>query len=186
MIEKKKFHYAQAMAVALTLVELLRSACERIEIAGSLRRGKPMVGDIEIVFVPKMVEVKDGLFDTKLDDAAADRIEALLQWGHIAKRTNKNGAYTWGAQNKLASDAKTGIPIDFFSTTERNWWVTLVIRTGPTESNINLIQQAALHGLKLHAYGVFTDRLGESIIPKSERHVFELAGVSYREPQSRR
>jgi DNA polymerase/3'-5' exonuclease PolX len=32
--------------------------CERIEIAGSLRRGKPNVGDIEIFYVPRIGQVQ--------------------------------------------------------------------------------------------------------------------------------
>ena len=45
--------YAQQMAEAL--VELLAPACERIEIAGSVRRGKARPNDVEIVAIPRWV-----------------------------------------------------------------------------------------------------------------------------------
>ena len=43
--------FAQEMAEAL--VELLAPACERIEIAGSIRRKKPNPNDVEVVAAPR-------------------------------------------------------------------------------------------------------------------------------------
>lgn len=54
-----KFPRTQALAVAEELVAALRPACERLEIAGSLRRGKAEVGDVEILFVPRVEERPD-------------------------------------------------------------------------------------------------------------------------------
>jgi DNA polymerase/3'-5' exonuclease PolX len=48
-----KFPYPVVLPIAGRIVEALRPYCERIEIAGSLRREKPMVGDIEIVAIPR-------------------------------------------------------------------------------------------------------------------------------------
>lgn len=42
-----------AKQIAEALIEELRPYCERISIAGSIRRGKQEVKDIEIVAVPK-------------------------------------------------------------------------------------------------------------------------------------
>src|SRR3972149_1812673 len=44
----------QAYGIAGGLVMALRPVCERVEIAGSIRRGKAEVKDIEIVCVPTM------------------------------------------------------------------------------------------------------------------------------------
>jgi DNA polymerase/3'-5' exonuclease PolX len=187
MAEKKKYDRAVALAVANELVELMRPSVTRIEIAGSIRREKPLVSDVELVYAPRMVEVKDGLFDTKLDDAAADKIEAMLQWGPIIqKRQNVNGSVTWGSKNKLAVHVASGIPVDFFSTTEENFWMSLVIRTGSTESNMRLIEGAKRRGYHLHAYGTFSSlHDGRKIAVTSEREVFEIAGIAYVQPKDR-
>jgi hypothetical protein len=40
--------------------------------------------------------------------------------------------------------------------------------------------------MQLHAYnGTITSAAGEEIVPQSEREVFELCGVPYREPSER-
>ena len=46
--------HADALTIALGLVERLRPACTRIEIAGSVRRGYAEVKDIEIVAIPDL------------------------------------------------------------------------------------------------------------------------------------
>ncbi len=40
------------MPIAQRLLSALAPNCHRVELAGSLRRGRPMVGDIEIVAIP--------------------------------------------------------------------------------------------------------------------------------------
>ena len=45
---------AVVLPITERLVSILAPFCERIEIAGSLRRLKPEVGDIELVVIPKL------------------------------------------------------------------------------------------------------------------------------------
>ncbi|MBU2597552.1 MAG: hypothetical protein KJ757_08345 [Planctomycetes bacterium] len=51
----------KAKAIAEELKSLLEPACERITIAGSIRRQKPDVGDIELLCIPKYVDGVDQL-----------------------------------------------------------------------------------------------------------------------------
>ena len=43
----------KAKAIAEELKALLEPVCQRVEIAGSIRRQKPEVGDIELLVIPK-------------------------------------------------------------------------------------------------------------------------------------
>lgn len=43
----------QARATAFEMVEALRPYCHRVEVAGSVRRGRDWINDIEIVAIPK-------------------------------------------------------------------------------------------------------------------------------------
>lgn len=52
MSNTAKHPYAQAHTAASHLLTMLRPCCHRIEIAGSLRRKKELIGDIELVAVP--------------------------------------------------------------------------------------------------------------------------------------
>lgn len=54
MSKGEKVELAAARRMADRLLALLAPACERIAIAGSIRRGVPLVGDIEIVAMPRV------------------------------------------------------------------------------------------------------------------------------------
>jgi DNA polymerase/3'-5' exonuclease PolX len=51
--DKTKFPLAAARKLAEETRDYLREFCTRVEIAGSVRREKAMVGDIELVYVPR-------------------------------------------------------------------------------------------------------------------------------------
>lgn len=189
MSDKPKYPRAAAMAVANELRDLLAPFCSRIEIAGSLRRGKAEVGDIELVYVPKMElranpismfgePIYQNIADIKISD-----LEFNLQIRH---RLKSDGTQTWGAQNKLAVHVASGIPVDFFSTDENCWFVALVIRTGSRETNLRLTTGAQARGASLMAYGCGTrEPSGQITRATSEKHVFDLCNVAYL-PQEKR
>ena len=176
-----------AIKVASEIVEMLKPVCTRIVVAGSLRREKPVVGDIEILFIPQTVDRPDGFFDTKSVNLADELIEQKLAEGYFAKRPGATGVFAWGKSNKLGIHTKSGIHTDLFATNEENWHVSLVIRTGSKETNLRLTTGANKLNRTLLAYGCgVKDRAtGEAIRAKSEEDVFKLCGVPYLPPDKR-
>lgn len=186
---KSKFPRAAAIEVARQVVEWIRPVCEPgyLKVAGSLRRGKRAVGDIEIVYVPLIEAEADGLFD-KRNFCPLDRLlEQLIVDGKLKKRLNSKGAETWGEKNKLAVEPKSGIPVDFFATKKGFFWNYLVCRTGGERTNIRIAKAARAKGLMWHPYhGGFTDRTsGEILQCRSEEDVFAIAGLNYLAPNLR-
>lgn len=193
-IEKPRFPAALALSVAYALVADLRPHCieGRIVIAGSLRRRKADVGDIEIVFVPRESPAPAvDLFAPPPMLAATDAaITELLARGILAKRTNAIGRESWGLKNKLAKHVASGIPVDLFTATESNWWNYLVCRTGGAETNVAICTAAIRKGWKWTPYGDGFSKpkgLGREVIPVAdEREVFDLVEMPYLEPWERR
>ncbi len=183
-----RYQYQSAIKVAVIIQEYLRPACERIVIAGSLRRMKDDVGDIELLYIPKIME-RPGLdmFEPDVINVADEAINALLADGLLRKRLNKNGGTAWGSMNKLAVDAITGIPVDLFLTTETAWFNYLVCRTGPADSNTEIASRAKAAGWKWNPYGEGFTRLADGkVMPmRSERQVFEFVGMAFCEPSGR-
>lgn len=183
---KIKYPRTQALAIAEELQAMLSPACERIAIAGSLRRGKPEVGDIELLFVSKKSQRPDGLFDSVEVNVCSEVCDMLLKHGILAKRPNVNGHFAWGESNKLAIHVASGIPVDLFATSLPAWWVALVIRTGSKETNLALTNGAMKKGASLMAYGIGVRWSNGEITPAiSEQHVFEMCGIPYVEPHER-
>ena len=167
----------EALQVAETLKFLLETVCERIEIAGSLRRQRPEVGDIELLVIPKRLGEVDylDLF-----------VKSMIASGVLDYRRNKRGSPMYGPQNKYLIHVVSGIAVDIFSTTEEAWFVALVIRTGPKESNIAIATAAQRKGWRLKAYGDGFDTPNGPLRCHSEREVFERVGLPYLEPEDRK
>lgn len=188
---KRKFPRADAIAAAKDLVAHLNPHCARLVVAGSLRRRKQSVGDIEILYIPQFASARDGLFDTKQIDLAEAELQRLLGGGTIRKRPTASPGgrpprESWGPKNKHGVHVASGIPVDFFLARSSNWWNYLVCRTGGAQNNIEISSAAQRKGWKWHPYSEgFTDRYGLTVPAASEREVFELAGLKYLEPWER-
>jgi DNA polymerase/3'-5' exonuclease PolX len=195
--EPIRYPRAAVIPVVKQLVEALRPHCSRIIVAGSLRRLKPTVKDIEILFVPKLeTPASTDLFKPAdpipATDAAIDR---LLFFKTLAKRQNVNGSEMWGPKNKLAIHVPSGIPVDLFAATEENWWNYLVCRTGGADNNREIAMTAQRKGWQWNPYGPgFTpvmpdgrtrDYSRESHTVTSEQDVFTFLGLPYLEPKDR-
>lgn len=200
MSDKPKHPYAKAVQVAKEIVDILKPFTletpeamkaewphpNLLVVAGSLRRRKPEVGDIEIVYVTRQAERKADFFATESVNLVDEVTSQMLKDGRLAKRPSVTGVFTWGPLNKLGIHVASGIPIDLFATSLENWWVSLVIRTGSKESNLRLTTGANNQDATLNAYGSgITWSDGTRTDAVSERHVFELCKVPYLDPWKR-
>jgi DNA polymerase/3'-5' exonuclease PolX len=169
----------KAKAIAEQVKALLESACERITIAGSIRRQKPDVGDIELLCIPK--------YSAGIIDQLDGEIGLLIGQEILGLRRNKLGSTTYGPKNKLLVHLESGIGVDVFSTTQEQWPVALFVRTGGKETNKDIASRALEWGLRFHAYGRgFTRADGSELICRCEADVFRAVGLAYREPWERR
>lgn len=185
-MEPKRYPRTEAIAVAKVICDALKPSCSQLIVAGSLRRRKPTVKDVEILYVSNTVDVMDGLFDIKKHPAADQAIIELCGTGVIKPRTNVKGSMMWGEKNKLAVHIATGINIDLFAATDENWFNYLVCRTGGAENNVEICNAAIARGWKWNPYGSgFTHESGEQHTVTSERDVFEFVGLPYLEPWER-
>lgn len=169
----------QAEDIAQTLVEQMRPHCERIQIAGSIRRQKPNVGDIEIVAIPKWEPRTDpaDLFGAEIpynvlfgDWSASAGIEWLKGW-------NADGKFWQGMLPQ-------GIKLDLFLVNDRNWGNQLLVRTGCAEFSRAVVTHAAEQGFPFRD-GYVRGRDGRQLEMPTERDVFALLDLEYVVPEAR-
>lgn len=188
---KEKIPREQAEQVAQELHGYLTDFCERWEIAGSIRRLKVTVSDVEIVYVPKVGEreVAGDLFGSAVQSInfMDEAVLTLEEAGILTKRPKSNGQYTYGPSIKLMVHQRSGVPIDFFAATEETWWSNLVCRTGGKESNTRVAVEAQKRGMKWHSTGEGFEVLatGEIIPVTCEEDVFRTVGMPCLPPESR-
>jgi DNA polymerase (family 10) len=145
----------RARKLAETIVAALQPDCARIEIAGSIRRGLAMVGDIDLVILPK-------------------NRTAIVERIRKGCRTITNGPQNLITEWKLGDGTPFQLDIffarpasrDLFKPIPSNWGTLLVCRTGSKQFNIYLAEKAKGLGLKWDPYeGLFK---GDTLIPCEE------------------
>lgn len=177
--EKPRFPYEVGRKVAAELLTALNPGCDRLVIAGSLRRRQPTVGDVEFLYISR-TEVRPDpadMFASITVSLADEAIAALEKSGVLERRRNVKGSEMYGPKNKLMRHRATGLPVDLFAATRENWWNYLVCRTGPAESNTRIAQAAQARGWQWNPYGAGFSRAGETHAIGSEAEVFAFVGL---------
>ena len=183
---KQRFPHGAAMLVAQAVMADLEPSCERITIAGSIRRQRPDPADIELLCIPRYDNVRS-LFGARPEkDLLAECIKDFIEKRVLDYRLNKIGLRIFGVKNKLLVHVASGIPLDVFSTDARNWGLSLLVRTGPREFNIRYMAQLKALGKAGHAYGGITLEDGTEIECPTEESAFQAARWEWIEPSKRK
>lgn len=200
-----------ARKLAGAVAAALAPGCERIEIAGSIRREKLFVGDIELVAIPRLEyfpgqldlfgQAKPGKTVNHLDQALAGKLAALDRPIFKSKRDlliamhkpiplHLDDLTRWGERWKrfyLWGNDEVGIvPVDLFITTPEAWGAIFCIRTGPGDFSKALVTRFRRHTLYYQADGSLKRKDTSAVVPvPEERDYFRLAGVVWVEPALR-
>jgi DNA polymerase (family 10) len=174
-MNNQQFSYDQAMAAAQALIALIERACERVEIAGSIRRQRPFVHDIDLVVIPKYETIETDLLG---GTEQVSQLDQLLQ--------DQDAVANHGG-DKIKTGVIDGIPFDIYIASPSTWATLLLIRTGSKEHNIMLTTRARELGMKLCANGtgLVNRYTGDIIAWESEGSIFRALGMAYVEPEKR-
>jgi DNA polymerase/3'-5' exonuclease PolX len=134
-----------AAGLANDLIESLQPYCHRIEVAGSIRRQRPTIGDIELVLVPK-IEVHDyDLFGEPLTtrNLLVTKLNRMVEQAILDRRVDQKGRHCWGNRHQRA--VYRGVPVEFFAVLPpAQWGVLFAIRTGSADF------QSPIHDFRSH------------------------------------
>ncbi|MBE2229983.1 MAG: hypothetical protein IAE96_04995 [Chitinophagaceae bacterium] len=130
MTQEKTYPFSKAAQVANFIYSRLSFHCQRIDIAGSIRRLRPDVKDIEIVCIPNKEEKQSDLFGNK--EMITDRafVEALAEITDIVILGNVEGRYM---KIRTSSKVCPGIHLDLFMPDPVDYYRQLAIRTGSAD-----------------------------------------------------
>jgi len=151
---------ARAQRIANEIVKGLSLYCQKIEVAGSVRRKKPWVNDIDFVLVPS------DLWNLH---------QVIKGMGQVV-----------ASGNKLMRVLVGRVQVDFYFATPETWATLFLIRTGSAENNIRLATMAKKKSWHLAASGdgLFNE-VGQRIAGDTEESIYEALGLLYREPWER-
>ncbi|MEM0287828.1 MAG: DNA polymerase/3'-5' exonuclease PolX [Nitrososphaerota archaeon] len=156
----KRMLLPQAEEIAGSIVEYLKAGGIHIIIAGSIRRCKATVGDIDAI---------------ALDENA---VELLSKFPHTSKVLSRG-------TKKASFILDNGVQVDVRISEKDELGATLLYFTGSKDHSIALRNIAISKGYKLNEYGLFDESSGKLIASGSEEGIYKALGMQYIEPELR-
>jgi DNA polymerase (family X) len=167
-LKEHQDHYLYSVAEdeATAVADALRALPQvvRLSIAGSLRRHKEVVKDVDMVASVARLEDRTAVMD------------ALVSLPQVVSVTGKG-------ETKSSVILRPGIALDLRVVTDDEFPATLHHFSGSKEHNIALRGRAQRMGIKINEYGMFR---GDERIPIADEHEFyRVLGLHYVEPEMR-
>ena len=167
-----RIRIGEAMPLADALVAELGkiAGVQRIAFAGSLRRGRETIGDLDILASASASQ--------KLMDAFCSRSDVARVLGH--------------GETKSSVLTKSGVQVDLRVVPLDRFGAALMYFTGSKDHNIRMRERAIAQGMRLNEYGLF--REGQSgevpegatpVAAASEEEVYAALGLDWIPPTAR-
>ncbi|MGZ8473077.1 MAG: DNA polymerase/3'-5' exonuclease PolX [Candidatus Deferrimicrobiaceae bacterium] len=162
---RERHPLGRAIPIAEDMIRKLRAKAplNRIAVAGSLRRWKETVKDIDILATSakpeKVMEVFTGL---------------PIVTEVLARGTTKSSVLT-----------ADGIQVDLRVVEDGSFGAALQYLTGSKEHNIKLREMASRAGLKINEYGIFRESDGKRIGGRQEGEIYKALGLPFIPPELR-
>ena len=161
----RRFIYAQALPIVTNLLQKFQQFpfVHKIEIAGSFRRGKETVGDLDFLVISPQPQKVMEVF-TMLPD-----VQDVLAKG----TTRSSIRLTNGLQidMRVVNDKEFGSAMNYF--------------IGSKEHNVELRKLALSKGYTLSEYGLFMLKNKKLIAGKTEEEIYSKVGLDYIDPELR-
>src|SRR3989344_4480291 len=149
---------------------------QKISLAGSLRRGKETIGDVDFLVVSR----PDKKYGRGSPREAAKNTQKIMDFFVALPGVKK----IWGKGGTKASvHMADGFDMDLRIVPEKSYGAALQYFTGSQDHNIATRKIAIDKGLKLSEYGVF--RGSKQIAGKTEEDVYKAIGLRWMDPEIR-
>ena len=159
--KQERFILGYALPEANVILKKLKPYVDKISLAGSIRRKKETIGDMDILAVSSKPKVAMDIF------TSMESVDKILAKG----------------MTKSSIRLTSGIQVDLRIVDEKSFGSALQYFTGSKEHNIELRKIAIKKGYKLNEYGLFEDE--KQIAGENEEDVYKALGLQWIPPEMR-
>jgi DNA polymerase (family 10) len=162
---RERMHLGMALSLSAQLLAMLRQVpgVTRASSAGSLRRMRETIGDLDLLVAAKH----------------SARVMKALQESPYCARVLAAGT------TKSSIITPDGVQVDLRVVEPDSFGAALQYFTGSKEHNVRLRELATRHGLKVNEYGVFRLKTNRRIAGKDEAGVYRALGMDWIPPELR-
>jgi len=182
--EGRRVYLSEAKVFADAVVSHLKQVpcLTRVEVAGSFRRRRETVGDLDVLATCASPVDRPGRSPrskarpAKETDSVAQVMDQLAAYEGVASVLARG-------DTKMTVRLKNGLQLDLRVVPEESFGAALQYFTGSKAHSIEMRRRAQDRGLKLNEYGVF--RGSKRIAGKTEEEVYRAVGVPWIPPELR-
>lgn len=166
-VEKRMLLW-DALLIGENVVNQLKKLPEvkEIELAGSLRRRKETIGDIDIL-------------------VSADPADHQKIMDHLVNLPNVEEVIAKGETKSSIRIKESHRQVDVRIISKNEWGAALQYFTGSKEHNVHIRKVAREKGLKLSEYGIFKMSDGKKVAGPTEEEVYAKLGMKWMPPEMR-
>jgi DNA polymerase (family 10) len=166
-----RFHLDEADRVAEKLIASISHmpGVEKVTPAGSLRRGRETVGDLDLLVT--------GPLHTNIKQREAV-IDAILNFPGVLEVLVRG-------ENKVSLKLRSGMQVDVRLLPPDSFGAALQYFTGSKQHNVTLRQRALKMGYTLSEYALARVDSGERVAAATEEEIYSKLGLDYVEPELR-
>ncbi len=161
-----RFLLSFGQRTAAELIDYLKQTpgLEKVEAAGSLRRGRDTVGDLDLLATGPGAET------------ALDRFTTHARVHEVLGRGANKASVRFGLE---------GLQVDLRALPNESYGAALQYFTGSKEHNVNLRGRALKMGLTLNEYGLVRLEDGVRVAGETEEGIYEALGMPWIPPELR-
>lgn len=162
-LTSRRFPYHEAALIASSLTAHMRQCeeVERIEVAGSYRRRRETVGDLDLLVIA----------------TSPERVmRQFLAFPDVA-RTLGSG------ETRAGVVLRNGLQVDLRVVPEKSYGAALIYFSGSKAHCVHLRRMAQLRGLLLNEYGLFRD--DDALAGETEEEIYRALGLRWIPPELR-
>lgn len=170
---------ATAVARQVAGAAVAVAGVERVEVAGSLRRGAETIGDVDVlVAVPgpaPSAQEPTPTPDAAVAAAVFDAVAALEGVAEVLLR----------GETKMSIRTEAGLQADVRCVPAACFGAALAYFTGSKEHNVALRERAGKRGLSLNEYALTAKEDGSVVASKTEAEIHAALGLAFVAPELR-
>ncbi len=164
-LSQGRFNLGMASVTAHTIVSRLKEikGVKKIEVAGSYRRGKETVGDLDIlVSAQNSKQVMNTFVNT-------ENVREVIAHG----------------EKKSSIVLHSGLQVDLRVVEQASFGAALMYFTGSKEHNVQLRERAIKKGMKINEYGLYESKSNKKLAGKTEEEIYKKLNLAFIIPELR-
>ncbi len=160
---EKRIYWSEADVYAQEMLAHMRacSAVKQCDVAGSYRRGKETIGDLDI------------LVDATDHEAVMDHFSVFPDMAEVLVR----------GETKMSIRLDSGLQVDLRVVPEESFGAALQYFTGSKQHNVILRGRAKARGLKINEWGIYRDE--EYLGGRTEEEIYDAMNLPTMPPELR-